>query len=186
MLSSEIISTETRRGRPHTNARVHELYADEANHLPAGNGSSTAAERRRLKKAAHVMLFQGFSITEIAKALTIPKSTVCLWRNKLTDEEKSQIEQVVLNSVSMKMADFVGAALESITKIALYCSDPEYLRSNSPLHVARLAEVLGNQAFRLVEAQQRAEIYRRQHAYEKSATALPHSEPPPDLVPAIE
>lgn len=170
MATSEdtLISNAKKRGRPYGNGRVHELYSAELKRLISTDQLSSK-DRKLIKSVAQTMLYQGYSITEISDALSIPKSTACLWRDKLDDKTRAEIEQNVLNSISTRMAEFLNASLESIARVARYCSEETYIAQHSPAQVARLIEVLGDQAFRLIEAKQRADFMKRQREIEDAS-----------------
>jgi hypothetical protein len=184
-MEREVTSEGKRRGRPFRNGRVHELYAAEFKRL-ASTDNPCGKDRKLIKRLAQTMLYQGFSVTEISSALSIPKSTVCLWRDKLDGATKAEIEQTVLKSVSGKMAEFLHASLEAVAKIAHSCSDEAYIAKHSPAEMARLLEVLGDQAFRLIEAKQRADLARRQVEIENGQSVVPSSNTTRDLVPAVK
>jgi hypothetical protein len=147
-----------RRGRPFRNANTHELLSNEFIKTTSNAKKLTAQEKKTKKALAETMLVQGFSITEISQALSVAKSNVCYWRDHLDDEKKAKIEQTVLNSVSARMSDFLNASYQSMAQLAHYCSTKEFVMSHSPEQIARLIDVLANQAFALIEAKQRADL----------------------------
>lgn len=166
--AKSLLENKALRGRPTRNSRMCELFSAEFEQL-ASPGLPSRSQKKLVRALAQTMLVQGFTISEISNALSVPKSTVCLWRDKLDDTTKASIERTVLNSVSDRVLEFLNAALDSTTSMARACSEESYILRQSPTEVARLIEVLGNQAFRLIEAKQRMDA------------AATHSMPSPDM-----
>lgn len=158
--NSEIVKVleKKRRGRPFKNANTHELLSNELKKTTSNAKKLSSQEKKTKKALAETMLVQGFSITEISQVLSVAKSNVCYWRDNLDDEKKAKIEQTVLNSVSAGMFDFLNASYQSMTQLAHYCSTREFVLNHSPEQIAKLIDVLANQAFALIEAQQRANL----------------------------
>jgi hypothetical protein len=147
-----------RRGRPFKNANTHEFLSNEFKKNTSNAKKLSTQEKKTKKTLAEAMLVQGYSITEISQVLSVPKSNVCYWKGNLDDEKKAEIEQTVLNSVSTRMSDFLNASYQSMAQLAMYCSTKEFVMNHTPEQIAKLIDVLGNQAFALIEAQQRADL----------------------------
>jgi hypothetical protein len=47
-----------------------------------------------------------------------------------------------------------------MVQLAMHCSTKEFVMNHSPEQIAKLIDVLANQAFTLIEAQQRANLAR--------------------------
>ena len=146
-----------KRGRPFKNGEIHDVFALEFRKISI-NQRLTLPEKKFVKTVAETMLVQGFTVSEIAESLSIPKSTVCLWKAKLDDEAKAKAEQNVLNSVSSNLSHFLNSSLISMSKMALHCSSKEYLDSQPIEEVTKFFETLGNFTFNLIEANQRFEL----------------------------
>jgi hypothetical protein len=158
---SDRVGLKKPRGRRRSNAGLHDVFAGEFKALIAAEKPSHG-DRRLIKKIAQMMLYQGFSITEVSDSLRVPKSTVCVWRDKLGDEEKAKIEQAALNSIQGKICEFLGATFESMTAISRNCANETYVTRHSPEAIARLIDVLATHAFRLIEAKQRMDLAKLQ------------------------
>src|SRR5688500_15244555 len=90
--SSKILvknAAKKKRGRPFKNGEIHDVFALEFKKISHGQKRS-ASEKKLVKAVAETMLVQGFTVSEIAKTLSVPKSTVCLWKDKLDDETKAK------------------------------------------------------------------------------------------------
>ena len=168
--NSEIVKVleKKRRGRPFKNANTHELLSNEFKKTTSNAKKLSSQEKKTKKALAETMLVQGYSITEISQVLSVPKSNVSYWRDHLDDEKKAKIEQTVLNSVSARMSDFLNASYQSMAQLAHYCSTKEFVESHSPEQIAKLIDVLANQALALIEAKQRADLAKMSAAEESS------------------
>lgn len=157
-----------RRGRPFKNANTHELLSNEFKKTTSNAKKLSSQEKKTKKALAETMLIQGFSITEISQVLSVPKPTVCYWRDHLDEEKKAKIEQTVLNSISAGMSDFLNASYQSMAQLAHYCSTKEFVMNHSPEQIAKLIDVLANQALALIEAKQRADLAKMSNSEQSS------------------
>jgi hypothetical protein len=146
-----------KRGRPSKNGSLNDVFALEFKKFSLGQKLSIS-EKKFVKTIAETMLVQGFTVSEIAESLSIPKSTVCLWKDKLDDESKAKIEQNVLNSVSSNVSQFLNSSLVSMSKMALRCSSKEYLQDQPIEDVAKFFDTLGDFTFNLIETKERFEL----------------------------
>lgn len=146
-----------KRGRPSKNGSLNDVFALEFKKLSLGQKLSIT-EKKFVKTIAETMIVQGFTVSEIAESLSIPKSTVCLWKAKLDDESKAKIEQNVLNSVSSNVSQFLNSALLSMSDIAFRCSSETYLEDQPIEDVVKFFDTLGNFTFNLIEAKEKFEL----------------------------
>lgn len=115
-------------------------------------------ERKYKRDIAETLLIMGFTAYEIEKSIGISHVTLLKWKSELNATQKQKLTETVLNDINENTAHFVNSTLVSLSRIALHCSTPDYLNKHDPAQVADLFDTIGNQTFKLIESNQRAQI----------------------------
>jgi hypothetical protein len=102
-------------------------------------------------------LLAGQGVTEVAKAYSLPKSTVSRIKRELDLERSAQLEQVGTAEgdewvPSGKVSEYLEAALTALTVQAKVAADETYLRRYPPQQLGILHGIIADKAARIIEA----------------------------------
>lgn len=114
------------------------------------------AHKEDVKGQVVAALLTGHSVTETAKLLELPHSSVSDIRSRLTDEQFVELRRKKGERVEELVYTYLVKGLEGLLVQVAVASDEEYLRKQPAGELATLMGVLSDKLLRILDAAERA------------------------------
>jgi len=116
------------------------------------------AHSDEVKAQVMAALLSGDGVSEVARKLNLPKTTVHRIKSEISSEKLEQVQTEKRERIDDLLLDTMSANLSALSRIARASSEPSYIKTQPAESVAVLYREVASTTIRLLEAASAAGI----------------------------